>query len=155
VDEIYTGNRTLYLTAKDAQKHLPVIETRLDADDGLPEDFIRDIQGRATQGLARDKLKWLMFCSRTAIEWRINPDTMFGSISNRTELFCLSGVLLPGPLGSVRQLPTDHFPLINQTEIYPRTRAVTMKHQNVWYFGCKNSTGNLLRFARGHQPLQA
>jgi hypothetical protein len=30
VGEIYTGNRTLFLTTKDAQKHLPVIETRLE-----------------------------------------------------------------------------------------------------------------------------
>jgi hypothetical protein len=63
VDQMYTGNRTLYLTAKAAQKHIPMIESRLDGDDALYVKFYQDIQSRTSQSLGRDKLKWLMFCS--------------------------------------------------------------------------------------------
>jgi hypothetical protein len=106
VDEIYTGNRTLYLTAKAARKHVPVVETRLDADDGLHMDFLRDIQSRATQSLARDKLKWLMFCSRTAMEWRMYPNTTYGSLANKEQSFCITPGLTVARSVGVHEIPS-------------------------------------------------
>jgi hypothetical protein len=84
LNRIYTGNRTLFKIArsKHEQKSLPLFETRLDADDGLHVDYLRDIQNRATQSFARDKLNWLVFCAQAATEWRMYPNGAYGSISN-------------------------------------------------------------------------
>jgi hypothetical protein len=95
VDTIYTGNRTLYLTAKGVheRKSLPLFETRLDADDGLHVDYLRDIQSRATQSFAKGKLNWLVFCCQAAMEWRMYPNGTYGTLSNKKERICISGGL--------------------------------------------------------------
>jgi hypothetical protein len=148
LDEIYTGNRTLYLNAKAAQKNLPVIETRLDADDGLHKDFLRDIQSRATQGLARDKLKWLMFCCQTAIVWHINPDEKYGSLSNTTEPFCLSAGLTVARSVGISETPdSDHYPLMNLTENLSKSESCGYDETSkclVLLDDAKSSTGNFI-----------
>jgi hypothetical protein len=102
-DTFYTGNRTLYLTAKGVQeqKSLPLFETRLDADDGLHVDYLRNIQIRATQSFAREKLSWLVFCTQTAMEWRMYPKGTYGSLSNKKERKCMSpGLTVAFPAGA-------------------------------------------------------
>jgi hypothetical protein len=102
VDKIYTGNRTLYLIAKGVheQKSLPVFETRVDADDGLQVDYLRNVQSRATQSFAREKLNWLVFCAQTAMEWRMYPNETYGFISSKKETICVSaGVTVAFPAG--------------------------------------------------------
>jgi hypothetical protein len=106
VDEIYAGNRTLYLTAKVARKNVPVVETILDSDDGLHVDFLRDIQSRATQSLARDKLKWLMFCSKSAMEWRMYPNTTYGSLAKMDKPFCITPGLTVARSVGVHETPS-------------------------------------------------
>jgi hypothetical protein len=103
VDTIYTGNRTLYLTAKGVheQKSLPLFETRLDADDGLHVDYLRDIQIRGTEIFARDKPKWLVFCAQAAMEWRMYTKETYGSIMNIQKTICVSpGLTVAFPAGS-------------------------------------------------------
>jgi hypothetical protein len=105
MDEIYAGNRTLYLTAKAARKHVPVVQTTLDADDGLHMDFLRDMQSRATQSLARDKLKWLIFCSTSAMEWRMYPSTTYGSLANLDNGRCITPGLTVARSVGVHEIP--------------------------------------------------
>jgi hypothetical protein len=95
----------LYLTAKAAREHVPSVQTRLDADDGLHMDFLRDIQSQATQSLVRDKLKWLIFCSQTAMEWRMYPNTTYGSLANKEERFCITPGLTVARSVGVHETP--------------------------------------------------
>jgi Putative rhamnosyl transferase len=94
--KIYSGNLTRLNQAIALRNERPVLETRLDADDGLHQEFLKYIQlvamhrflqggndGPASQdgedesrghGESTETPKWLYWCSRRHIEWR--PGTM-------------------------------------------------------------------------------
>ena len=73
---VYTGNRTLLENAM-ALHHrsdpYPILETRLDADDGLHVQFLEAVQAKAMQSFSKNSgssaPKWLYWCSRRHIEW--------------------------------------------------------------------------------------
>jgi hypothetical protein len=95
--QIYTGNQTLLLTAMALRDQLPVLETRLDADDGLHVQFLEQVQNEAldkfgvddknedgtssTNGDDESSLtpKWLYWCARRHMEWHWQDERTCGS----------------------------------------------------------------------------
>lgn len=97
---IYTGNRTILEWYMSLQSKLPLLETRIDADDGLHTSFIHTIQQKAyqqfyytntintiakqTQEQQQQKepqinptVKWMYWCSRRHIEWHWTDTNYF------------------------------------------------------------------------------
>lgn len=82
--KIYTGNVDKLKVAMALREERPVLETRLDADDGLHKDFIKYIQEVALkrfqpleENRSNNKIlvpKWLYWCSRRHIEWHSDVD---------------------------------------------------------------------------------
>jgi Putative rhamnosyl transferase len=67
---VYTGNRTLLEAAMALQDRFPVLETRLDADDGLHRQFLETVQTIALRQLDRHpRMTWMYWCSRRHMEW--------------------------------------------------------------------------------------
>jgi hypothetical protein len=79
---IYTGDRTRLYQAMLQKDRQIVLETRLDADDGLHKYFLEQIQEKALEqftpssdgGEEEEKLdkkvpKWLFWCTRRHVEW--------------------------------------------------------------------------------------
>ena len=75
---IYTGNTTLLTQALALRNERPVLETRLDADDGLHRLFVEFIQQVALKRFqnhshhhSKNSItpKWLYWCSRRHLEW--------------------------------------------------------------------------------------
>jgi hypothetical protein len=128
-EKIYTGNRTLYLAAEGAQKHVPVIDSGLDADDGLHKGFFQDIQGRVRLAFTRDKLKWLMFCSQTAMEWRVQPNMTYGSFAFRNERsnWCITPGLTVARNVGVSDTPIET-PFRNHAGLPPMIFELPQKH---------------------------
>jgi hypothetical protein len=84
--KIYTGNITRLHAAIALREERPVLETRLDADDGLYRHYIQYIQEVALDRFKSyeeidDRIStpnWLYWCSRRHIEWHSDTD---GSLS--------------------------------------------------------------------------
>jgi Putative rhamnosyl transferase len=94
---IYSGNLTKLHQAIALREDRPILETRLDADDGLDQHFLEYVQSVATQRfLGRDKEvdddsisrddesprtvqtpyaspRWMYWCARRHVEWRSGP----------------------------------------------------------------------------------
>jgi len=83
----YTGNLTKLNIAIALRNERPILETRLDADDGLHEHFIKYIQAVALKrfqpykiALGRKEVytvpipQWVYWCSRRHIEWHSETD---------------------------------------------------------------------------------
>lgn len=71
---IYTGSQTLLEIAMAMQdSRYPVLETRLDADDGLHIGFLQQIQSMAIRAFEKETdLRWLYWCSRRHVAWHWN-----------------------------------------------------------------------------------
>ncbi len=84
--KIYTGDIAKLKAAMALRHERPVLETRLDADDGLTKSYIEYIQDEALKRFRpSDKdvaPKWLYWCSRRHVEWHSDTD---GSLSNEQE----------------------------------------------------------------------
>jgi hypothetical protein len=76
--KIYTGNLTVLHQAIALRKSRPILETRLDADDGLHRLFVQYIQLVATQRFLDLELNWLYWCSRRHLEWHVSVNTTPG-----------------------------------------------------------------------------
>lgn len=79
--KVFTGNRTLLENAMALHSTLdpvPVVETRLDADDGLHIKFLETIQDLATttflQNGESERPHWSYWCSRRHIEWHASME---------------------------------------------------------------------------------
>jgi hypothetical protein len=120
--KIYTGNQTLLEMAMALQDQLPVLETRLDADDGLHLQFLEQVQNDALDRFVdnndgtSDEIttpKWLYWCARRHMEWHWHErtcgekDTMcqlnnkYGSLTGvaHSELCIASGITVGFPVG--------------------------------------------------------
>jgi hypothetical protein len=74
--KVYTGNQSLLERAM-ALHHpsdpYPILETRLDADDGLHLQFLESIQAMALKSFGdHPTLKWRYWCSRRHVEWHFS-----------------------------------------------------------------------------------
>jgi hypothetical protein len=74
--QVYTGNRTRLELAMALEPHLDVLETRLDADDGLHVRFLQVVQETALKAWNESrsspdtpKLQWMYWCSRRHMDW--------------------------------------------------------------------------------------
>jgi Putative rhamnosyl transferase len=106
---VYTGNRTLLEAAMALATQLPVLETRLDADDGLHVQYIETLQKVAyeqvfspppplplpvqeqdqQQSPPKSRLKWKHWCADRNVEWRssiIAPPVRNNSNNNNIPL---------------------------------------------------------------------
>eukprot|EP00536_Pseudo-nitzschia_multiseries_P002629 jgi/Psemu1/235905/estExt_Genewise1.C_350083 len=78
--KIYTGNITKLHVAMALRNERPVLETRLDADDGLHEQYIEYLQSvalerfRPSGGNGIPIPRWLYWCSRRHLEWHSDTD---------------------------------------------------------------------------------
>lgn len=74
---IYTGNVTLLHLAHSLRNDKIILETRLDADDGLPLTYLEDIQQSAIEQLSVSsdqknrtaKKKWMYWCVADSLSW--------------------------------------------------------------------------------------
>mmetsp|Transcript_40668 Transcript_40668/g.98252 ORF Transcript_40668/g.98252 Transcript_40668/m.98252 type:complete len:504 (-) Transcript_40668:417-1928(-) len=90
---IFTGNLTWLQEAIALRNELPVLETRLDADDGLHQMYINYVQGVAVRRFDKDDEAnapdWMYWCIRRHLEWHTPAE-------NTTDPFLLErGILIP------------------------------------------------------------
>lgn len=71
-DQVWTNNQGLYQHFHEAAQSRIVLETRLDADDGLHVNFIEAMQEEAVKHLSNDRQhgNWLVWCMGTHVEWQ-------------------------------------------------------------------------------------
>ena len=77
--KIYTGDIAKLKAAMALRNERPVLETRLDADDGLHKSYIEYIQEEAFKRFLPENTddeipNWLYWCSRRHIEWHSDTD---------------------------------------------------------------------------------
>lgn len=78
--EIFTGDIDRLRAAIALRNERPVLETRLDADDGLHANFIEYIQDTALERFNPSEVdtstpNWVYWCSRRHIEWHSDTDS--------------------------------------------------------------------------------
>lgn len=90
---VYTGDRTRLEAAMALSEDLIVLETRLDADDGLHRHFVEQLQATAVQTLTDPQIKWMYWCARRVMEWYwMDPLSERYQTSNVYRYGALSGV---------------------------------------------------------------
>jgi hypothetical protein len=98
---VYTGNQTLLEMAMALATELPVLETRLDADDGLNVQFMETIQKMATKEVFSPPLvKWKHWCVDRVVEWHstisnnkmdMSPSMSYGKVKGpERPHFCIT-----------------------------------------------------------------
>ena len=77
---IYSGNAQLLRQAYLARELVPVLETRLDADDGLHQRYLETVQQMALERLhlynSNPRLDWMYLCPRKHLEWYPQSNTL-------------------------------------------------------------------------------
>ncbi|GKY97800.1 hypothetical protein MPSEU_000738100 [Mayamaea pseudoterrestris] len=102
---ILTGNRKLLdqVMADSETKH--VLETRLDADDGLHIDLLQHIQERAIHRFEEPNIRWTYWCTRRHIEWHWmdQPEYSYGVLTGiKHDKLCITpGITVGFPVGTV------------------------------------------------------
>lgn len=109
---VYTGDRRRLELAMALEGALPVLETRLDADDGLHVNFVHALQEMALRTFeTQTHLRWTYWCARRHMEWhwidlavtdpRKVTDYAFGVLyGTRHEDFCITpGITVGFPVG--------------------------------------------------------
>jgi Putative rhamnosyl transferase len=104
---VYTGNRTLLKAAMALEMQLPVLETRLDADDGMHVQYIETLQKVALEQVflplmplpvqekqeqrspTQSRLKWKHWCADRNVDWHssiIAPTARNNSSNNNNNM---------------------------------------------------------------------
>jgi hypothetical protein len=102
---ILTGNHHLLnqVMADSETKH--VLETRLDADDGLHVDLIKYIQERALLRFQQPNIRWTYYCTRRHIEWHWFDDLKYpyGALTGiKHDKLCITpGITVGFPIGTL------------------------------------------------------
>ena len=80
--KLYSGNRTRLEQAHSAREMRAVLETRIDADDGLQLEYLEHLQVEALRKLrwapdqtGRNAQRWIYMCSLRSIDWNPTPRT--------------------------------------------------------------------------------
>jgi hypothetical protein len=80
---IHSGNRTVLHQAIALREQVIVLETRLDADDGLHRLYLEYMQDIGLRRFRKDpSLQWLYWCSRRHMEWHPSITTTSSSFPN-------------------------------------------------------------------------
>jgi hypothetical protein len=97
---IYTGNTKWLHQAHQLRNERPILETRLDADDGIHKAFLKYVQYSALKYL--EEYKWLYWCSRRHIEWYASPSKPSGLVNPvQHERMCITpGITVGFPVGT-------------------------------------------------------
>lgn len=66
---MYSGNVKLLRQAYWVRNTIPLLQTRLDADDGLQKAYLETLQEHATQLFRQDGLNWYYWCIKRHFEW--------------------------------------------------------------------------------------
>ena len=66
---VYTGNQTFLEETMAKRDLLPILETRLDADDALHMRFLEDIQREAADFFYRRGVRWMYWCIEDELQW--------------------------------------------------------------------------------------
>mmetsp|Transcript_296 Transcript_296/g.724 ORF Transcript_296/g.724 Transcript_296/m.724 type:complete len:492 (+) Transcript_296:26-1501(+) len=145
--KIYTGNIDRLKAAIALRNEKVVLETRLDADDGLHENFIEYIQDVALkrfQPFERDLVDdqklipdWLYWCSRRHIEWHSDTDgslpekqdSNLGSVEvgyinviEHEKLCVTPGITVGYNVNSKKSNQTIHVPVYDHDKLYKNVR---------------------------------
>ena len=96
---IYTGNIQWLQQAHENRQRLPILETRLDADDGLHKLYLQYVQVSARKFLK--KYQWLYWCSRRHVEWYASNTHKDGLVNPvEHEKMCITpGITVGFPVG--------------------------------------------------------
>lgn len=66
---VYTGNQTLLEHIMAQRNMVPVLETRLDADDALHVRYLEDVQREAADFFYRQGVRWMYWCVQHELQW--------------------------------------------------------------------------------------
>ena len=120
---IWSGNVTLLQQAHDARNTRAVLETRLDADDGLHVHYIETIQAQAFQLLrhstrvsATKRASWMYWCCSSHLDWTPTNVTDYGTfVPYKSQNACITAGITLGV--SVHQDETS-IPRFMHHELY-------------------------------------
>ncbi len=117
---IYTGNVTTLQRAHDLRSAKPILETRLDADDGIHKLYLQYIQYSAMKFLVQDEKRWLYWCSRRHLEWYVSVSKKEGMVNPvQHEKLCITPGITVGYNVGVDQVPQyDHDVLYKEIEAH-------------------------------------
>ena len=98
--KIFTGKLDLLQQAIALREVRPVLETRLDADDGLHKYFVEYLQNVAWKRFSNHhNLQWLYWCSRRHLEWHNTifdeNNDMKASVTTQYQAMSSRGILAP------------------------------------------------------------
>ena len=88
---IFSGDQKLLQKAWERQKNQLLLETRLDADDGLSLDFIEEVQHHALSSLHKETIRnddWKYFCTNSSLDWQSDESADVGLLRDHS----LSGI---------------------------------------------------------------
>ena len=72
---VYTGDRDQLEAFMALRNQLPVLETRLDADDALHIGYLEEIQSQAIPFFTKEGVDWMYWCVNQELEWNwIGPE---------------------------------------------------------------------------------
>ncbi len=102
--EIWSGNVTLLQQAHEARKTRAVLETRLDADDGLHVRYIEMIQAQAFQQLRysarvspKNRASWMYWCCANHLDWTPTNVTDYGTfVPYKSQNACITAGITLG-----------------------------------------------------------
>jgi hypothetical protein len=114
---IYSGNVKLLQQAYQSRNSVPLLQTRLDADDGLHLQYLQRIQQEASQLFHQDHVQWYYWCIKRHFEWYSESNRLLPVEHSR---LCITPGLTVG-LAATESL--DDNKVILDTEPAPLTMA--------------------------------
>lgn len=66
---VYTGNQTFLEETMAKRDLVPILETRLDADDALHVRYLEDVQREAANFFTRKGVRWMYWCVEEELQW--------------------------------------------------------------------------------------
>lgn len=138
--KIYTGNRTLLRQAHLARETRAVLETRVDADDGLNLEYLEVLQSEAARKLRwasnqtnPHRQRWMYWCLLNHIDWTptpaeqaVNPHNEFGVfVPKKSPHVCITaGITIGVSIGVEEdQVPRyGHYKLVRELR-YGKNKA--------------------------------
>lgn len=139
---LYTGDRTRLEQAHSARETRAVLETRIDADDGLHLEYVERLQHEASRTLRWDRdqshqrtQRWLYLCSLRSLDWNptpqndnVDPHNQFGVfVARKSPHVCITpGITLGVSIGvQESELPRyGHFDLVQKLRYGGAKKAV-------------------------------
>mmetsp|Transcript_15029 Transcript_15029/g.28740 ORF Transcript_15029/g.28740 Transcript_15029/m.28740 type:complete len:692 (+) Transcript_15029:267-2342(+) len=76
---IYTGNQARLEAAMALRDSLPILETRLDADDAIHVGYLEEVQKQAIPMFTQQSVQWMYWCVVQELEWNWVGPTAYSS----------------------------------------------------------------------------